>query len=173
MSKEQATTAQVGGAPHGFRFPEMVDEKATRATAFFVFLTAIAGVLTQNWFLLAFLAYEFLARLAYGPSLSLQAFLGRILARKVLKTKPAMTAGPPKRFAQFIGSVFAVSALVSSILGAGLTTQVLLGTLVLFSFLEWALGFCAACFLFAQGIRLGLVPERVCEACIVRYDSPA
>jgi hypothetical protein len=154
-------------------FPSQVDENATRVTAFFVFLTAIAGLYSQSWPVLAFLAYEFLARVIYGPSLSLQSLLGRVLAKRIFEAGPRLIPGAPKRFAQLIGTLFSVAALVSTIVGATLTSQILLGTLVLFSFLEWSVGFCAACYLFAQAMRIGLVPEKVCEACVVRYDSPA
>ncbi|MBU44220.1 MAG: hypothetical protein CMN76_13445 [Spirochaetaceae bacterium] len=153
-------------------FPEQLDENTVRATAFLVFLTAVAGLVTQNWLVLAFLVYEFLGRLIYGPGLSLQVALARALIIKPLKKPFRPTPGAPKRFAQFVGAVFSVAALVSALLGATLVSQVLLGILVFFSFLEFSVGFCAACFLFAQAIRLGLVSEKYCEVCVVRYDIP-
>ncbi|MEQ8350530.1 MAG: DUF4395 domain-containing protein [Leptospiraceae bacterium] len=154
------------------QFPEQLDENAVRATAFFVFLTAIAALLTQHWLIMAFLAYEFLGRLVYGPQISLQAFLARTLIIKPMQRPFRATPGAPKRFAQFVGTVFALSALVAAILGQILLSQILLGILVFFSLLEFSVGFCAACFMFAQAIRFGWVSEKYCEVCVVRYDIP-
>jgi hypothetical protein len=155
--------------PH---FPEQLDENAVRATAVFVFITALAGLIIGHWLILAFLAYEFLARLVYGPGISLQTYLARQLIVKPMHRPFRATPGAPKRFAQFVGTVFSVSALVAAILGQTFLAQILLGVLVFFSFLEFSVGFCAACFMFAQAIRLGLVSEKYCEVCVVKYDIP-
>lgn len=153
-------------------FPAQLDENSVRATAFMVFLTSLAALFTGSSIVMAFLAYEFLARLFYGPGISLQAFLARILIIKPRNLAPRPTPGAPKRFAQFVGTVFSVAALIFSLSGEALVAQSLLGVLVFFSFLEFSVGFCAACFLFAQGIRMGLVSKEHCEACVVRYDIP-
>ena len=154
------------------QFPEQLDENAVRATAVFVFLTALLGIFTGSWLVLAFLAYEFLARLVYGPGISFQAFLARHLIVKPMHRPFRATPGAPKRFAQFVGTVFSVSALISLLLGEVVLAQALLGVLAFFSLLEFSVGFCAACFLFAQAIRLGLVSEKYCEVCVVKYDIP-
>lgn len=155
--------------PH---FPAQLDENSVRSTAFFVFLTALIGLLTQHWVVLLFLAYEFLGRLVYGPGISLQAFLARHLIVRPFLKGPRPTPGSPKRFAQFVGTIFSVGALVALVSGQSLLSQSLLGILVFFSFLEFSVGFCAACFLFAQAIRLGWLSAEHCEACVVRYDIP-
>ena len=164
-----ATSANSVFQPH---FPTQLDENSVRSTAFFVFLTAVIGILMQHWLVLLFLAYEFLGRLVYGPGISLQSFLARHLIVRPFLKGPRPTPGSPKRFAQFVGTLFSVGALIALVTGHSLLSQSLLGILVFFSFLEFSVGFCAACFMFAQAIRLGWVSAEHCEACVVRYDIP-
>ena len=74
-------------------------------------------------------------------------------------------AGPPKRFAQGIGVVFSVSALVLTGLGYWTAAQVVLGLLASAAFLESALGLCLGCRAFSVLMRAGVVPAEVCERC--------
>ncbi|MCB1167094.1 MAG: DUF4395 domain-containing protein [Leptospiraceae bacterium] len=153
-------------------FPEQINENGARATAFFGFLFALVAIVFPNWGLVAFLVYEYLSRVLYGPSISVQSFLaGRLLG--IIKPAPKWTAGAPKRFAQFVGTAFTVSALILLLLGQTLAAQSVLGVLAFFSFLEFSIGFCAACFLFAQAIRFGLISRDYCDTCVVRYDRAA
>ena len=74
-------------------------------------------------------------------------------------------AGPPKRFAQGIGVLFSVTALVLTILGYWGAAQIVLGLLALAALLESAFGLCLGCKAFAVLMRLGVVPQEVCERC--------
>jgi hypothetical protein len=112
------------------------------------------------------LAYGFVARVLTGPKLSP---LGQLVTRVVtprLDVEPRPVAGPPKRFAQGIGVAFSVTALVLTYgfdqFGAA---RVVLGLLVVAAFLESALGFCLGCKAFALLMRVGIIPEEVCERC--------
>jgi hypothetical protein len=74
-------------------------------------------------------------------------------------------AGPPKRFAQGVGAVFSLTALVLTGLGYWTAAQAVLGLLVLAATLESAFGICLGCLTFAVLMRAGVVPEAVCERC--------
>ncbi len=74
-------------------------------------------------------------------------------------------AGPPKRFAQAIGVVFSVTALVLTGLGFWTAAEVVLGLLATAALFESALGLCLGCKAFAVLMRVGVVPEEVCERC--------
>jgi hypothetical protein len=74
-------------------------------------------------------------------------------------------AGPPKRFAQGIGVVFSVTALVLTGLGYWTAAEVMLGLLATAALLESALGLCLGCKTFGVLMRTGVVPEEVCERC--------
>ena len=81
--------------------------------------------------------------------------------------------GPPKRFAQGVGVVFSVTALVLTGLGYWTAAEVVLGLLATAAFLESALGVCLGCLTFGVLMRKGIVPEEVCERCNDIWARPA
>ena len=100
-----------------------------------------------------------------GPTLSP---LGQLVTRVItprLAIAERPVAGPPKRFAQGMGVAFSVSAVVLTALGYWGAAQIVLGLLVAAAFLESALGLCLGCKVFAVLMRVGVVPEEVCERC--------
>ena len=140
-----------------FEFPNPVNEVSARLVAAGVVLMTLGIlVLGQTW-LLAPLAYGFVARVLTGPTLSpLGQFVTRVLT-------PAL---PPKRFAQGIGATLSVSAAVAHF-GFGSTgvAVVLVGMITVAASLEAVVGFCLGCKLFALLMKAGIVPEETCEAC--------
>jgi hypothetical protein len=144
-----------------FRFPNPVNETATRITATgVVVLAALTLALQQRWLLVP-LAYGFVARVLAGPRLSPLARLAVAVGRR----RPRYTAGPPKRFAQACGAAFSLAALGFAFAGLEPVAWALVGVLAAFASLEAFAGFCVGCKLFALGMRAGLVPEATCERC--------
>jgi hypothetical protein len=80
--------------------------------------------------------------------------------------------GPPKRFAQGIGVTFSVAALILTILGYWGAAQIVLGMLAAAALLESVFALCLGCKAFALLMRVGVVPEEVCEKC-TNIWSPA
>jgi Domain of unknown function (DUF4395) len=111
------------------------------------------------------LAYGFVARVLAGPRLSpLALFVTRIATPRLgLPERPV--PGPPKRFAQGIGAVFSLTALLLTGLGLWTAAAVVLGLLATAAFLESAFGLCLGCMAFAMLMRRGIVPAEVCERC--------
>ena len=149
-----------------FSFPNPVNDVATRITASGIVLIAgSALVFAQPW-LVAVLAYGFVARVLAGPRLSPLALLvTRVIVPKFgLPMRPV--AGPPKRFAQSIGAFVTLTGTICYF-GFGLAdvTYGLLALLVTFAFLESAFGLCVGCKIFGLGMRLNLVPAEVCAEC--------
>jgi Domain of unknown function (DUF4395) len=148
-----------------FGFPNPVNEKAARVVAGVVLAIAVVILATGWLWLLVPLAYGFWARVLTGPKLSP---LGWLAQRKVAPRlgAPKHVPGPPKRFAQGIGAAFTTSAAILA-LAAGATTPayVLTALLAVAAGLESILAVCLGCQLFALLMRLGIVPERVCEEC--------
>ncbi len=149
-----------------FSFPNPVNETSARVVASGVVLMAATFLVTGWAWVLVPLTYGFLARVLTGPTLSP---LGRLATQVVtprLHVEHKFCAGPPKRFAQGIGAVFTVTA---SILwfGFGLhgAAQVVIAMLLVAASLEAFLGFCLGCTIFSFGMRVGIVPEEVCERC--------
>lgn len=146
-------------------FPNPVNEKAARVVAGGVALLGIITVLTGWLWILPVLALGFLARVLTGPRLSL---LGQLATKAVAPRlgEPRLVPGPPKRFAQGIGlGLTTVASLVWLGLGWSTVAWSLAVVLVVFALLESVAGFCAGCWLFAQLMRAGLIPESTCEAC--------
>ena len=154
-----------------FNFPNPVNEYAARMVAGMVLVLSLTIILTNESWLTFVLAYGFLARVATGPLLSPMGLLAtKVLAPALNLKKPV--PGPPKRFAQTIGLIFSVTALVLYFaLDFPIGARGVLAVLSLFAFLESALGFCAGCFVFNYLMRWGIVPESVCRECAVKYDD--
>ena len=148
-----------------FSFPNPVNDVAARTVASGVIVMALAAVVFRQPWLTIPLAYGFLARVASGPRFSP---LGQLATRVVAPRLPRHAKpvpGPPKRFAQAIGAVFTVSALVLWLVGLTTAAYALLAVLLVPAFLEAAFGYCVGCQIFALGMRRGLIPESVCEEC--------
>ena len=149
-----------------FSFPHPVNEYAARSVAAMVFTLAVVTIVTDIRWLTFVLAYGFLARVLTGPKLSPMGQLAtRVVAPKILKRSRAV-AGPPKQFAQAVGLVFSMTAVVL-IYGFGHVgaAYAVLGVLALFAGLEAFIGFCMGCFVFGYLMRWGLIPAELCQRC--------
>lgn len=149
-----------------FTFPNPVNEYAARTVAAGVVVLCVAAIASGRAWLLIPLAYGFWARVLAGPRFSP---LGQLATRVVaphIGRRPRLVAGPPKRFAQAIGVAFSSTALILWY-GFGLApaTWVVVGLLAAAAFLESALGLCLGCKAFGILMRVGAIPEDVCEAC--------
>lgn len=154
-----------------FRFPDPVNEIAARVVAGGVVLQCVA-ILTGATWLLAVLAYGFVARVATGPTLSP---LGQ-LATKVVAPRlgaPRLVPGVPKRFAQGLGAALSVSAATLHFaLGQTTAALVIVGAILAAATLEAAFGRCIGCMLFARLVALGIIPEHHCAACADLARAP-
>lgn len=146
-------------------FPATVNEISARVVATGVVVQAVIFLVWQQWWLLVPLAYGFVARVIAGPTLSP---LGQLATRVVtprLGRPERIVPGPPKRFAQFIGSIFSLGALVAWGLGSSTVAVVLISGLLIAASLEAFVGFCLGCTIFGGLMKVGVIPESVCEAC--------
>lgn len=148
-----------------FRYPNTINENAARLIAGGVVLLSVAYLTTGNAALLVFLAYGFVARVLAGPTYSpLAQIVNRILVPRLsIPAKPV--PGPPKRFAQGIGAVLSVGALVSLLAGLDALATLLVALIAVAATLESVFAFCIGCRIFTVLMSVGLVPASVCEAC--------
>ena len=148
-----------------FEFPNPVNEVSARLVAAGTALLGLAClVLGQPW-IAALLAVEFALRVAFGPRVDP---LARLVTRVIvprLGWPERPTAGPPKRFAQAIGAVVTVTASLLFLAGWSTAGYALIAMLVVFATLESTLGLCVGCKVFAGLMRVGVIPEAVCEEC--------
>lgn len=147
-------------------FPREVNEVSARLVATGVVALATATIVFEVRWLTVVMAYGFLARVLTGPKLSP---LGQLVTRVItpaLPFEPKIVSGPPKRFAQGIGAAFTVTAVTATYGFDNFAfAQIVLGLLVVAASLEAFAGYCLGCKMFAVLMRLGLIPEEVCEAC--------
>lgn len=155
-------------------FPEIVNEYAARTVATGVVIMAATYAATGWAWLLALLAYGFVARVVSGPRFSPLGLAATrvVVPRLPLPSKP--TAGPPKRFAQGIGATLALVAVALRFgFGAIGASQVVVGMIGAAATLEAAFGFCIGCTIFGALMRKGIIPSDVCEACADLSRRPA
>ncbi|MEU4338833.1 DUF4395 domain-containing protein [Micromonospora lupini] len=149
-----------------FSFPNPVNEVSARLVASgVVILSTVTIVLDQPW-ISALIAYGFVARVLTGPKLSP---LGLLVTRVItprLPVRAKLVAGPPKRFAQGIGAVLALTAAVLALgFGQHLAAYLVLGAVIVAATLESVFAFCVSCAIFAGLMRIGWIPEAVCAEC--------
>lgn len=148
-----------------FSFPNPVNEVAARTVAASVVVMALlVAVLGWEWVLIP-LTYGFVARALAGPRFSPAGLFATKVVAPRLASHAKYVPGPPKRFAQAIGVLFSLSASVLWLAGAETASRVVVGLLAGAAFLEAAFALCIGCKMFALLMRVGVVPESVCEEC--------
>jgi Domain of unknown function (DUF4395) len=149
-----------------FSFPNPVNELSARLVAGGVVIMAISAIVFDQPWLLIPIAYGFVARVLTGPTLSP---LGLLVTRAVTPRLPLpakYVAGPPKRFAQGIGATISLAAVVAYFgFGSSGVAYVLLGAIVVAATLESVFALCIGCAVFGVLMRLGVIPDEVCERC--------
>jgi hypothetical protein len=153
-----------------FEFPNPVNEKAARSVAGgVVLICALTLLLTwtvghQALWLTVVLGYGFLARVAAGPRFSPLGRLATQLVAPRLGT-PRPVPGPPKRFAQGMGLVMALTAVVCTAAGAVVAAEVFIAMILVAATLESVFAICLGCTAFGWLMRVGVIPDTVCAEC--------
>ena len=151
-----------------FSFPNPVNDYAARAVASIVIILVILFEITGNEFLLLFITYGFLARVLTGPTLSPIGLIATRIIVPAIGSPDKPVPGPPKRFAQFIGLILSSAATIQVfVFDSPASAKYLMAILGFFASLESILGFCAGCFVFGWLMKLKLIPESVCESCVI------
>jgi hypothetical protein len=148
-----------------YPFPNPANETSARLVAAGVVLISTAFLLTNSTLILLALTYGFAARVAAGPAFSPLALLVTRIITPKLNFDHKFVPGPPKRFAQTIGLTFSATALVLTLLGYSSAAQLVITALIAAAFLESAFAICLGCIAFRFLMKLGVIPESVCESC--------
>jgi hypothetical protein len=161
--------------PSLLSFPDPVNEVSARLVATGVVVMSLAAIVLDLPWLLAVIAYGFVARVLTGPTLSP---LGQLVTRVVTPRLPwaaRPVPGPPKRFAQGMGAAFSVTAALLALgFGQRGAAYGLMGLLVVAASLEAFAGYCLGCRVFALLMRAGVIPAAVCESCAdIRTRAPS
>ena len=150
-----------------FSFPNPVNERSARFVAGGVVIMCLAILIFSQMWVLYLLSYGFLARVLTGPTLSP---LGQLVTRVIvpnIKLKPKMVPGPPKRFAQGIGATLSISALIVYLTsGSIVATKIIVFAILFAASFESFIGFCFGCAIFSLLMKIGVIPQSVCERCV-------
>ena len=149
-----------------FEFPHPVNETSARVVASGVEAMATTAVLADQPWIMFPLAYGFAARVATGPTLSPLGLVATRVGTPRLRVEHRYSPGPPKRLAQAMGLAMSATALALHYRARRpRAARMVLGALTAAATLEAAFGLCLGCKLFDLGMRVGVVPESVCEEC--------
>ncbi len=148
-----------------FPFPNPANETSARLVAAGVVLMSAFFLLTNSTLILVALTYGFAARVAAGSAFSpLALFVTRVVTPK-LNFNHKFVPGPPKRFAQTIGLTFAATALALALLDYSTAAQLVIAALIMAATLESVFAICLGCIMFSFLMKLGVIPQSVCESC--------
>jgi hypothetical protein len=169
-SSAPAATSRIGRL---FAFPDPVNEISARLVAGGVVVMAAALLLSGWHWIVLVLAYGFVARVLTGPTLSP---LGQVVTRVVtpsLDVPPSYVPGPPKRFAQGVGATLTVAAaILTYVVDEFGVAQILVAAVLAAATLESVFGYCLGCKAFNVLMRLGVIPDSVCERCNDIWSDP-
>ncbi|MEY4400712.1 MAG: hypothetical protein RL072_577 [Actinomycetota bacterium] len=148
-----------------FPFPHPVNETSARIVAGGVVIMGSVYVVSGAAWILLPLVYGFLARVTTGPAFSPLGLVATRVITPRVRGEHRLVAGPPKRFAQFVGLVFSSAAAILWLLDLGTASRFVSAALVAAAFLESVFAVCLGCIIFGWLMRVGVVPQRVCEEC--------
>ena len=148
-----------------FPFPIPANETSARLVAAGVVIISTAFLLTNSTLILLALTYGFAARVIAGPAFSPLALLVTRIVTPKLNFNHKFVPGPPKRFAQTIGLTFAASALVLTLLAYSFAANLVIAALIFAATLESVFAICLGCIMFSFLMKLGVIPQSVCESC--------
>jgi len=151
--------------PKLLSFPNPVNETSARIVAAGAVVIGTTFIVTGNSWILAVLTYGFVARVLSGPTLSP---LGRLATQVItprLNVQHRFVPGPPKRFAQGVGAAFTLIATGLIVADATTAARIVIAMLVVAALLEAVFAICLGCIVFGWLMRLGVIPDDVCEEC--------
>jgi hypothetical protein len=121
-----------------------INEKVARFNALITVLLVISFLIFKVWYILAFLAVDFILRGFFESKCSLICITSKWIVKQFNFGGKVMNAGP-KIFAAQVGMVFSIVTLSLFFSGFHIAGLIVASILALFSFLESAFGFCVAC----------------------------
>ena len=148
-----------------FPFPNPANETSARLVAGGVVIISTAFLLTNSTLILLALTYGFAARVIAGPAFSPLALLVTRIVTPKLNFNHKFVPGPPKRFAQTIGLTFAATALTLTLLDYSFAANLVIAALIFAATLESVFAICLGCIMFSFLMKLGVIPQSVCESC--------
>lgn len=149
--------------------PKRVQERKVRAIAIQVVVISALSIAYKQPVLMLLLSVDFMIRAVINSKYSLLALISGKFLAEMLPFRNKMILMRPKKFAAAIGVILSAAAGIFGMAGQIMPMIYLTSILLLFSFLEAFLKFCAGCLMFGFLIQLKIVNEDNCMDC--RLDT--
>ncbi|MFC7525082.1 DUF4395 domain-containing protein [Parapedobacter sp. GCM10030251] len=137
--------------------PVTVNVYQARWVAFLVSILTIGYLASGYWFIPTFLVPDFFLRASQQGNYSLLERLSDVLLN-VFRMGNSPVDRAPRRFAVWVGFLFAGAIAILYGIGASSISYILADVLVIFAILEAAFGFCVGCRIYT--IVKSLLPSR-------------
>jgi len=129
-----------------------INEKETRALALVVFICCVSFFLTSSilifWFLIIEFALRVFTNIKYTPVKLLNNFV-----LPLLKIRPGLIPIAPKKLAATLGMIFCICILTAQYLNNITMTNIFVGCMTFFSFLEFSISFCVATIIYNTVVK--------------------
>ncbi len=130
-----------------------IDARGPRWSAVITTVVLAIALVTSNFWVIAFQAIVFAIGAIRGPQFTPYAFIFKKLIKPALKSTPTFEDVKPPQFAQSVGLVFALTAVITSIAGADWLFSLAVGFALAAAFLNAAFNFCLGCQMYLLILR--------------------
>ena len=131
----------------------LIDARGPRYTAVLTTLVLSAAIITESNLIIGFQFAVFLSAVIFGLRRSIYGFLYRNLIQPRLKGPVPSEYESAPRFAQLIGALFALTALIGGLTGNTAVFLIATGFALAAAFLNAAFGFCLGCQIYLLILR--------------------
>jgi hypothetical protein len=131
----------------------LIDARGPRYTAALTTLVLSAAIITESNLIIGFQFAVFLSAVIFGLRRSIYGFLYRNLIQPRLSGPIPSEYESAPRFAQLIGALFALTALIGGLTGNTAVFLIATGFALAAAFLNAAFGFCLGCQIYLLILR--------------------
>ena len=131
----------------------LIDARGPRYTAALTTLVLSAAIITESNLIIGFQFAVFLSAVIFGLRRSIYGFLYRNLIQPRLSGPVPSEYESAPRFAQLIGALFALTALIGGLTGNTAVFLIATGFALAAAFLNAAFGFCLGCQIYLLILR--------------------
>jgi hypothetical protein len=130
-----------------------IDARGPRWSALITTFVLAIALVTSNVWIIAFQAVVFAIGALRGPQFTPYAFIFKQLIKPRLKSPVTFEDVRPPQFAQTVGLIFALVAIIGSAIGASAVFTVAVGFALAAAFLNAAFNFCLGCEMYLLILR--------------------
>ena len=131
----------------------LIDARGPRYSAALTTIVLSAALITESNLIIGFQFAVFLSAVLFGPRRSIYGLLYRNLIQPRLSGPVPSEYESAPRFAQLIGALFALTALIGGLAGNSTLFLIATGFALSAAFLNAAFGFCLGCQIYLRLVR--------------------